>query len=121
MRSKWGWPMAESIHFLGLSMLVGGWKRESQTFNKLATEASAGQMVLAVAALLLALAADAAAPECVQVTYINPETGGDVQNILGFYALMLRPGQILRLPASLGRGINPSMTIWRNLEGDKDK
>ena len=23
MRSKWGWPMAESIHFLGLSMLVG--------------------------------------------------------------------------------------------------
>lgn len=37
----------------GLSMLVGGWKRESQTFNKLATEASAGQMVLAVAALLI--------------------------------------------------------------------
>ena len=50
-------------------------------------------------AALLALAADAAAPECVQVTYINPETGGDVQNILGFYALMLRPGQSLRLPA----------------------
>ena len=23
MRSKWGWPMAESIHFLGLSLLVG--------------------------------------------------------------------------------------------------
>jgi hypothetical protein len=23
MRSKWGWPMAESVHFLGLSMLVG--------------------------------------------------------------------------------------------------
>ena len=23
MRSKWGWPMAESIHFLGLSTLVG--------------------------------------------------------------------------------------------------
>jgi uncharacterized membrane protein len=23
MRTKWGWPMAESIHFLGLSMLVG--------------------------------------------------------------------------------------------------
>jgi len=37
----------------GLSMLVGGWKRESQTFNKLAAEASAGQMVLAVAALLI--------------------------------------------------------------------
>lgn len=37
----------------GLSMLVGGWKRESQKFNRLATEASAGQMVLAVAALLI--------------------------------------------------------------------
>jgi gentisate 1,2-dioxygenase len=35
----------------------------------------------------------------VQVTYVNPETGGDVQNILGFYALMLRPGQTLKLPA----------------------
>lgn len=23
MRSKWGWPAAESIHFLGLSLLVG--------------------------------------------------------------------------------------------------
>jgi cytochrome bd-type quinol oxidase subunit 1 len=23
MNSQWGWPMAESIHFLGLSMLVG--------------------------------------------------------------------------------------------------
>jgi gentisate 1,2-dioxygenase len=35
----------------------------------------------------------------VQVTYTNPETGGDAENILGFYALMLRPGQTLRLPA----------------------
>ena len=50
-------------------------------------------------AALQALAADDAAQECVQVTYINPETGGDAENILGFYALMLRPGQSLRLPA----------------------
>jgi gentisate 1,2-dioxygenase len=35
----------------------------------------------------------------VQVTYVNPETGEDAENILGFYALMLRPGQTLRLPA----------------------
>jgi gentisate 1,2-dioxygenase len=33
------------------------------------------------------------------VTYTNPETGTDAENILGFYALMLRPGQSLRLPA----------------------
>jgi gentisate 1,2-dioxygenase len=45
------------------------------------------------------LADEQAAQECVQVTYINPETGDDVENILGFYALMLRPGQTLRLPA----------------------
>jgi Ca2+:H+ antiporter len=37
----------------GLSMLVGGWKRESQKFNRLSSEASAGQMVVAIAALLL--------------------------------------------------------------------
>jgi Ca2+:H+ antiporter len=37
----------------GLSMLVGGWRRDTQRFNRLATEATAGQMVLAVGALLL--------------------------------------------------------------------
>src|SRR6187402_354591 len=37
----------------GLSMLVGGWKRDSQKFNRLSVEASAGQMVVATAALLL--------------------------------------------------------------------
>lgn len=36
--------------------------------------------------------------EAVQVAYVNPETGGDAQCILGFYALMLRPGQALDLP-----------------------
>jgi gentisate 1,2-dioxygenase len=30
---------------------------------------------------------------------INPETGEDAENVLGFYALMLRPGQSLKLPA----------------------
>ena len=34
----------------------------------------------------------------VMVTYVNPETGGDAENILGFYALMLRPGQKLSMP-----------------------
>ena len=45
------------------------------------------------------LANDAANVECVQVTYINALNGQDVENILGYYALMLRPGQTLRLPA----------------------
>ncbi len=50
-------------------------------------------------AALAALAADQPALEAVQITYVNPETGADAQNILGFHALMLRPGQTLRLPA----------------------
>lgn len=50
-------------------------------------------------AALLGLAEDQPDLEAVQVTYVNPETGDDAENILGFYALMLRPGQTLRLPA----------------------
>ena len=50
-------------------------------------------------AALEGMAADDETLEAVQVTYINPETGADAENILGFYALMLRPGQTLRLPA----------------------
>jgi gentisate 1,2-dioxygenase len=49
-------------------------------------------------AALLSLAADQPALEAVQLTYSNPETGGDAENILGFHALMLRPGQTLKLP-----------------------
>jgi len=52
-----------------------------------------------VKAALQSLAADQPDLESVMVTYINPETGGDAENILGFYALMLRPGQTLSLPA----------------------
>ena len=50
-------------------------------------------------AALQAMAANQPDLDCVQVTYVNPETGDDAENILGFYALMLRPGQTLTLPA----------------------
>ncbi|HSV53404.1 MAG TPA: cupin domain-containing protein [Burkholderiaceae bacterium] len=50
-------------------------------------------------AALEALAAAEPALDAVQVSYVNPQTGADVQNILGYYALMLRPGQTLRVPA----------------------
>ena len=50
-------------------------------------------------AALQSMAADSPAQDAIQVTYVNPETGGDAENILGFYAMMLRPGQTLRLPA----------------------
>jgi gentisate 1,2-dioxygenase len=51
-------------------------------------------------ATLHALAADDPSLDCIRACYLNPDTGADAQNILGFYALMLRPGQSLRLPAS---------------------
>jgi Ca2+:H+ antiporter len=37
----------------GLSMLAGGWNRETQKFNRLAAEAQGGQLILAVAAFLV--------------------------------------------------------------------
>lgn len=49
-------------------------------------------------AALESLAADQPDLQAVQVSYVNPETGGDAQNILGFHALMLRAGQTLTLP-----------------------
>ena len=50
-------------------------------------------------AALLALAQSQPELQAVQVTYVNPDTGRDVQNNLGFGAIMLRPGQTLKLPA----------------------
>lgn len=49
-------------------------------------------------AALLALADELGADETAQLEYVNPETGAQAQNILGFYALLLRPAQTLRLP-----------------------
>jgi gentisate 1,2-dioxygenase len=63
---------------------------------------------------LVALAADQPELDAVQVTYVNPETGDDAQNILGFYALMLRPGQSLALPAR-----SPAM-VFHLIEGGAD-
>jgi len=49
--------------------------------------------------------------EMVSVTYVNPETGDDSENILGYYALMLRPHQSLNLPVR-----SPSM-VFHVIEG----
>ena len=62
-------------------------------------------------AALESLAADQPELQAVQVTYTNPETGGHAQNILGFYALMLRPGQTLRLP------VRSPATVFHVIEG----
>lgn len=67
-----------------------------------------------VRATLLSLAENQPQMEAVQVAYINPETGADCQNILGFSALMLRPGETLRLPAR-----SPAM-VFHLIEGGAD-
>ena len=65
-------------------------------------------------AALVAMAENQPDLECVQVTYVNPETGDDAENILGFYALMLKPGQTLSLPAR-----SPSQ-VFHLIEGGVD-
>ncbi len=50
-------------------------------------------------AALESMAANQHDESAVQLTYVNPETGRDAENILGFYALMLKPGCTLHLPA----------------------
>jgi len=62
-------------------------------------------------AALQQLAANDSQVEAVQLAYVNPETGADSENILGFYALMLRPGQTLRLPVR-----SPSC-VFHQIEG----
>ncbi len=47
---------------------------------------------------LLALGSEEPTLSTVMVTYVNPETGSDAENILGYYALMLRPGQTVKMP-----------------------
>lgn len=67
-------------------------------------------------AALMALAQSTPLSDPVQVTYVNPETGEDAENILGFFALMLRPGQTLNLPArspaQVFHQIEGSVTLW---------
>lgn len=62
-------------------------------------------------AALEALAADQPALDAVQLAYVNPETGADVQNILAYRALMLRPGETLTLPVR-----SPAM-VFHLIEG----
>lgn len=52
--------------------------------------------------------------EAVQVAYVNPETGLDCQKVLGFSALMLRPGERLELPA------RSSAMVFHQIDGQAD-
>jgi len=67
-----------------------------------------------VRAALQALAASQPGIEAVQVAYVNPETGGDAQNILGYSALMLRAREQLQLPA------RSCAMVFHQIEGGAD-
>jgi gentisate 1,2-dioxygenase len=68
----------------------------------------------AVRAALLTLATASPGLEAIQVAYVNPATGADAQNILGFYALLLRAGERLRLP------VRSPASIYHVIEGGID-
>ncbi len=67
-----------------------------------------------VRAALDALNESQPALEAVQVAYVNPENGQDAQNILGFSALMLRPGQTLALP------VRSPAAVFHVIEGEAE-
>src|SRR4051812_35442281 len=48
-----GSVLGNSLLVLGASMLVGGWKRERQTFNRTAAHTQAGMLLLATSALVM--------------------------------------------------------------------
>ena len=65
-----------------------------------------------VKASLQGIAQNAPGNGVAQVAYVNPETGADVQSNLGFYAMMLQPGQATVLPCR-----SPAVVIHQ-IEGE---
>lgn len=65
-----------------------------------------------VRAQLMSMAESQPHLQSVQVTYVNPNTGLDALNILGFHALMLKPGQTLQLP------VRSTAMVFHLIEGD---
>ena len=85
-----------------------GFTRSAQTFPMLRYPWKDARVALE------SLASSTPAPESVQVGYVNPETGGDVQKILGFSAIMLRPGEVLKLRA------RSCASVFHQIEGAAD-
>ncbi len=67
-----------------------------------------------VRAALEALHAASPGIAAVQVAYVNPENGSDAENVLGFSALMLRPGETLALP------VRSPAAVFHVIEGGAD-
>jgi Ca2+:H+ antiporter len=73
----------------GFSALLGGWNRDTQKFNALAAESQAGQMILAVAAMLVPALFFRVAAEAHQPQLIHPVSVGTSIILIVCYALGL--------------------------------
>ncbi len=73
----------------GVSMIVGGWKKQSVKFNALAAESQSGQLILAMSAMLVPALFYQAAERLHQPTLIHPVSIGVSVILLISYALGL--------------------------------
>lgn len=73
----------------GFSALVGGWKRDTQKFNGLAAESQAGQMILAVSAMLVPALFFRVVSEAHQPDLIHPVSVGTSIILMICYVLGL--------------------------------
>jgi Ca2+:H+ antiporter len=82
--------VGNALLVLGAAMLVGGWKRTRQTFDRTAAQTQSGMLLLTVVALslpsLLALARHLSLPT---VTEVRHSFGGDIQGVSAVVAGVL--------------------------------
>jgi Ca2+:H+ antiporter len=90
VRASFTGSIVGNILFVGgLSMLAGGWKRDSLKFNALAAESQAGQMILAVGAFLVPALFFRSAIRAHHEELIHPVSIGTSVILLITYALGL--------------------------------
>lgn len=90
VRASVAGSMVGNLLFVGgASMLVGGWKRQTLKFNALAAESQAGQMILAVSALLIPALFFQAVNRVHQPALIHPVSVGTSVILLIVYLLGL--------------------------------
>ncbi len=112
-----GSVIGNSLLVLGASMLVGGWNRERQTFNRTAAHTQAGMLLLAAAALVLPavfqLIHGGSLPN---VSELRHDFGNDVEKLSLLVAIVL----ILSYVAGLWFSLRTHRDLF-NVETDDDE
>src|SRR4051812_5461643 len=111
-----GSVLGNCLLVLGASMLVGGWKRERQTFNRTAAHTQAGMLLLAAAALItpavFQLIHGGGLP---QVSELRHDFGSDIEKLSLGVAIIL----ILSYVAGLWFSLKTHRDLF-NVGHDKD-